>query len=333
MAKGYGILAVFTGHLVQGTLIGNFVYSFHLPLFFFISGYLFNTDKYLSFVSFLKHKAKSILLPYFTLGLPIVFFAAYYPLVFSGKSPRWLVPGSMLLRALKDNFLQYIVQSRYATLWYLAVLLGINIVMYAVSRINKKAVQIAVVIALLCVGFAYYALGGYWLPWNVDVIPTALPFFYVGYYMKKNTHVAELVESLDKGKRVLIWACLMVINIGANAASFALSGAGLEMYWVSYGIPPLTYLSAFAGLFAVAVFSTLFTWRPISYIGENSMIYFLWHQAIFFELWKGLIPALGLPPLIVTQILVTLVCIYPFQKLYDFLTKTVKNVVYSKNET
>ena len=75
MAKGYGIIAVFIGHLVQGGMLGNFVYSFHLPLFFFLSGYLFHAN--VDFLTFLKKKARSILVPYFSLGIFIVFFTVY----------------------------------------------------------------------------------------------------------------------------------------------------------------------------------------------------------------------------------------------------------------
>ena len=56
MAKGYGIIAVFIGHMVQNSALGLFVYSFHLPLFFFLSGYLFKPEA--SFVSFLKKKPR-----------------------------------------------------------------------------------------------------------------------------------------------------------------------------------------------------------------------------------------------------------------------------------
>ena len=323
MAKGYGILAVFLGHLVQGSPLGDFVYSFHLPLFFFISGFLFSTDKYLSFGSFLKHKEKSILLPYFTLGPPIVIFAAYYPIVFSGKYPRWIVPGSMLLRALKDNLSQYVIQMRYATLWYLAALFGINLVMYALTRLKNRAVKAVIVALLFILGYTYYRLGGFRLPWNIDAVPMALPFFYVGYVLKGRD---GLILDLSKTKRVVLFVSFMLLNILANAGSFAISGEGLEMYWVRYGVLPLTYISAFAGVFGIITLSTLFSWRPLCYIGRHSMIYFLWHQAIFFELWKGLISSYGLPYLVISQIILTLILLTLIRELFIRLGKLTRMV-------
>jgi fucose 4-O-acetylase-like acetyltransferase len=59
----------------------NLIYSFHMPLFFFVSGYLtkYKDEK---FIQFLKRQVKSLLIPYvffnvvcFIIGLPISKFA------------------------------------------------------------------------------------------------------------------------------------------------------------------------------------------------------------------------------------------------------------------
>lgn len=293
MAKGYGILAVFTGHIVQGTVVGDFVYSFHLPLFFFISGYLFNAT--LPFGKFMAHKLKSIILPYFVLGLPIVFFAAYYPLVFARNDPMWLPPADKLGEALVENLFGFVFQVRYATLWYLAVLFFLNIVMYILTRVPYKPVHIIIVIAMAVAGLGYYGNGGSWLPWNVDVVMTAIPFFYVGYFIRQYDIVTTRLIPLKALYKLGLWAVFMAINIGANIMTFSRSGSGLEMYQCSYGVPGWTYLSAFAGICGVIVFSTLFDLKPINYIGEHSMLFFLWHQAIFFEFWKYMYPRWGIP--------------------------------------
>ena len=45
IAKGYGILLVIIGHLPIPWIISRSLYSFHLPLFFFLSGYFFFKKK------------------------------------------------------------------------------------------------------------------------------------------------------------------------------------------------------------------------------------------------------------------------------------------------
>lgn len=73
IVKGMAILFVVIGHLLQyNTADGshgvcfNWIYSFHMPLFMLLSGYVaaFNRDKIKDFHSFICKKAVQLLLPY-----------------------------------------------------------------------------------------------------------------------------------------------------------------------------------------------------------------------------------------------------------------------------
>ena len=44
ITKGIGICLVVLGHVCSD--ISNYIYLFHLPLFFFVSGFLYNEKKY-----------------------------------------------------------------------------------------------------------------------------------------------------------------------------------------------------------------------------------------------------------------------------------------------
>lgn len=41
IAKGIGMLAVVLGHMSIPAKMGDFIFSFHMPLFFLINGYFF----------------------------------------------------------------------------------------------------------------------------------------------------------------------------------------------------------------------------------------------------------------------------------------------------
>ena len=286
MAKGYGIIAVFIGHMVQNSALGLFVYSFHLPLFFFLSGYLFKPEA--DFVSFLKKKARSILLPYFILGLPVVFCDAFYPLLFSGRH----FSARHLMYELSKEFTQFLFQCRYSTLWYLAVLFGVNILMYFVCKIKSKVLGIAAVIAAFSASMIYYALGGSELYWNIDATFPALLFFAFGYFLRDSKLFNDGV--LHPKRIRLHICCFLIINNVFNILTLVISGEGLEMYRCSYGIPPLTVVSAFAGIFFVIAISAASTARPILYIGKNSMIFFVWHQAIIYPVLDAAYDAVGI---------------------------------------
>ena len=70
-AKGILIILVVIGHVLNfnapaTSAIKTWIYSFHMPAFFIISGLLINPEKWerQSFLTFIKHKAYSLLIPY-----------------------------------------------------------------------------------------------------------------------------------------------------------------------------------------------------------------------------------------------------------------------------
>ena len=64
-AKALGMLTIMWGHIVIGEST-KFVYAFHIPLFFFLSGMVFCPDRYNnSFPLFVKRKIQTLILPYF----------------------------------------------------------------------------------------------------------------------------------------------------------------------------------------------------------------------------------------------------------------------------
>lgn len=73
--RGFGILLVVLGHTSWSAGLVSWIFSFHMPLFFIISGMLFHERQFLD--SF-KKKAARLLIPYLFFG--IVTFA-YWALI------------------------------------------------------------------------------------------------------------------------------------------------------------------------------------------------------------------------------------------------------------
>src|SRR5829696_9860797 len=66
IAKGIGILLVVLGHNdfeVISLFIQRLIYSFHMPLFFFLSGYFINSS--VPFFDFFKKRFNALLKPFF----------------------------------------------------------------------------------------------------------------------------------------------------------------------------------------------------------------------------------------------------------------------------
>ena len=61
--KGFGIFCVTFGHLGTNIYLEKHIYSFHMFLFFFISGYLFNYTNDIDVKEYIKKKCKSLFYP------------------------------------------------------------------------------------------------------------------------------------------------------------------------------------------------------------------------------------------------------------------------------
>ena len=64
IAKGIGIFLMVIGHTGIPLPLRIWIYSFHMPLFFFISGFFYKRDKY-GIGSFVKARCKTLVIPYF----------------------------------------------------------------------------------------------------------------------------------------------------------------------------------------------------------------------------------------------------------------------------
>lgn len=89
IAKGIGILLVVLGHALKQTGVSNvpgnalisIIYSFHMPLFFVLSGFvsvkILQYSKMTEYINYIKSRAARLLIPYFVMGIlymPLKYF-------------------------------------------------------------------------------------------------------------------------------------------------------------------------------------------------------------------------------------------------------------------
>ena len=135
-------------------------------------------------------------------------------------------------------------------------------------------------------------MGGAALFWNIDACLTAMPFFFFGYCYKMHH---EKAAGLFSRKLLMILSFFLfgAINIYCYQKTWEISGSGLEMFFSEYGSPIYTYISAFAGIVSVILLSHLWVIKPLRYIGENSMLYYAWHQLIMMPIVEAFLENLG----------------------------------------
>ncbi len=286
VAKGIGMILVIISHteehFMPGTLVSLKIpiYTFHMPLFFFVSGFLFSMKS--GFGEFLKSKCKRILVPYFCLGTILVLFDTYW----QGRNPYgnpWFVKERFL-----NSMLNLLYQNRLWTLWFIACLFWLNIFFYILVRfVKSEKIRALIVIAFAVAGLYYYKMGGGGIFWNIDVCMTTMPFFYAGYVCRKTDFIDSRILK-NKWKWLL---CVGFIALDAVCAivNFKTTGQFLELWGNQYGNPVLTYICAFSGIFAVIILAdACHGFAPLRYIGENTMLFYAWHQTMLLPLVQEL---------------------------------------------
>lgn len=172
IAKGIAIILMVLGHSNIPPVVSNFIWAFHMPLFFVASGYTTNWDKY-SGLMFVRKKTTSIMRPFviYSFLLYIVIRITDVQVDISnllsegwGGMALWFVP--VLFVALLFAYIYYRIRSRKK--WcYLAFLLGFSAVL------------------------SYYDVV---LPWNMSVAPYAVLYIIVGGIMKMYWKEKEWIE-------------------------------------------------------------------------------------------------------------------------------------------
>ena len=129
LLRGIAIFLVVFGHITHIAELRNYIWGFHIPIFFFISGLLFKPDKYNSFNDFLRNKIRNLIIPY------IIFYLVtlcYYILIEShvrgGVSSLKLLLG-MFYGSYYNNFMYF-----NGALWFLPCLFSMEIVGYTLRN-------------------------------------------------------------------------------------------------------------------------------------------------------------------------------------------------------
>lgn len=170
IVKGIGILLVVLGHVTTNKEVYHFIYAFHMPLFFIISG-MFLHDK----PQFIRKQAESLLLPYFSFGLLTYL---YWWLIESRF--RELPAGETFLLQFINLFFPTETQLCNVVLWFLPCLFLSNVASnYLNKRISSKSLKISLVLGLICcVGFI-----GNGYPFYISQAVHSIPFVFFGLFL------------------------------------------------------------------------------------------------------------------------------------------------------
>jgi len=188
IARGIGILLVVLGHNDFGAISPFFhqvIYSFHIPLFFFLSGYFINAS--IAFLDFFKRRFHSVLKPYlFTI------FLIYFTSVSFEKMSFQTAIGRIIKSLYGSGY--YI---DWVQLWFLPHLFVVSLYAFIfitiMSKLQSRWMTWGILLATLVISISFlrvfypfsisvfgkeYELYG--LPFSLDVVFLSGFFFIMG---------------------------------------------------------------------------------------------------------------------------------------------------------
>lgn len=269
--KGLGIILVILGHLRVSYDVLNYIYLFHMPLFFFISGYLMNVKKYDSLYQLIKKKSKTLLIPYLTLSVVSIIV---YSII--GESDIDISQAFQSLIEGKRNEIYYNVP-----LWFLTGLFVVEVVYYILKKnVRNDVILLILIIIINFIAVVYLNVieNPNWI-WSIDTA-----FYYLLYYQLGNLfkiYIKDIRWSLNK---ILMGAVLLIcvsfniiLLISPDQIQFVYSYIHAKKEFLFIWL----IICAISGIVTyIALSMFIKNSNTLEYIGKNSLIIFALHYPI-----------------------------------------------------
>lgn len=263
-AKGIGILLVVIGHMTIPLKLSILIFSFHMPLFFFISGYLFNEKKYASdFKTIVISKFSTLVWPFVTFTFLALFLRSMYD--YKNTVETFDYVGFLIG-----------MDSINVPLWFLTALFSTEIIFSQIIRFSKHrlAVIVGTILVLMMAGFLNAYFWHVEIFYNLHIALIALSFFLGGWLFKRY----GLFETIVNTKTLIIYLFVSSVVL----FYFSLNNSKLDMLESNYGNIIYVLIAAFAGIVSSVLLAKLFQQIKyvrsfFSYLGKNSLIILATH--------------------------------------------------------
>ena len=215
IAKGFAIFAIVLGHTLYPCPVRFYLSSFHVPIFFFLSGVLFSSGN-LNFKKFFNKKIKLMIAYYVFAIISIIIF------IFMGKFASQSLEKNVSNFSFIDNFVGMLygngkngLMKWNLPLWFLPCLFITSIIFFFVEKffIKKKKLSTYIIIAISFAILGYintYYLKIFYLPLGIETAINMLPFFICGLIFKKFFYSTNVL--LYKNIYIMLLGIVFIIS-------------------------------------------------------------------------------------------------------------------------
>lgn len=281
LAKAIGIILVIAGHVVSSdTAAKRAIYSFHMPLFFLLSGMLLRMRNEYSretWTMLVTKKAKGLIIPFVLWGL-----------IYSSFSFKHT---ALILYGTRETL---IAAESLTSLWFLPVMflafLLCEGVLQIISRMKKKWMGVVMGAAVLAIiGFICPHNKTYGDLWGIDIAFIAASFMLIG--MMARAGIEKLSDAKYQTVALAVCTVLFIFMVRFSSSSVGY----VLMANAEYGNVLVFFLCALFGSATVLILSCLITGkytRWLQSIGQKTLGIFLVHKPVV-ELGRSIVVRLG----------------------------------------
>ncbi len=257
VAKGIGIILVVIGHTNLPLVAMNLIYAFHVPLFFVLSGMVFNMNKNLT--ELFINKFKTLLVPYYFFGI--------------------FVTLALYLQPAPFDFFRVIDFAIFGTgynsaLWFIAHLFVLSIYAYFWLLVKSKKILYFILIMHLLIGLKFLDIA---LPaaWSFNLLPLSFSFFMIGYLL--GDFLINMASSLKS------WVVLLIVLIFLSSVYFNIDyhGYSTDSYGRFLDMPINYVIAVLCGILITLYLSEkLKNIKFFQFVGRHTIVILSTHQAI-----------------------------------------------------
>lgn len=200
---------------------------FCMPIFFFLSGYLFRPA--VNFRSYLRSLAHKLLLPYLLflviVSIPVVTNLFLHEGSNAGFSKIWqLILGGEMIKGV------------FAAYWYPPCFVFMHILYSICSRWLNGAKVTLLCVPLLILAYWNSANDDFWLPFAINVVAMSFPIMHAGWlyrHRRFSLHADEILNNF-----------VAIVGLSYTMLAVTFTAPGLQMKLANYGIPIITMFCA-----------------------------------------------------------------------------------------
>ena len=261
--KAIGIVLVVIGH--NDTIFTEYIYSFHMPLFFLLSGITYNGEKWSGNPgAFVKRKAKGLLKPYFFYAF--ILYLIWIPLsLLQGKE----ITIEILLRNLFGIFYSqggHKYMDWGIPIWFLTCLFLVSIIYYYINKYNRKSIIIILVITAILGKLSSYLPVR--LPWSLDSALTGIVFYGIGNLFKE-----KIISYKPNKKTIAIAIVLIILGI-----TFSELNGRVDVYGNNFNNIIFYYISSLSSIIVLIFIAKILPYNNIiEFLGINTLPILVFH--------------------------------------------------------